>query len=84
MRERFKGQEERDVEKMTKVKMGGGKAAAKATAATNGAGSAAEKTPEKTIFPHAFPDDVGSNNSGWVNMYDMCDIVQIYVYLHRF
>jgi len=69
MRERFKGQEERDVEKMTKVKMGGGKAAAaKATAATNGAGSAAEKTPEKTIFPHAFPDDVGSNNSGFYEL----------------
>ena len=57
MRERFKAQEERDVEKMTKIKLGGPKAALKGTA--NG-----DKAVEKTKFPHAFPDDVGSNNSG--------------------
>ena len=59
MRERFKAQEEREVEKMTKIKLGGGKAAGKG--ATNGAAAAAA---DKTRFPHAFPDDVGSNNSG--------------------
>ena len=61
MRERFKAQEEREVEKMTKIKLGGGKAAGKA--ASNGAAAAAA---DKTRFPYAFPDDVGSNNSGWV------------------
>jgi len=63
MRERFKAQEEREVEKMTKVKLGGGKAAGKGT--TNGAAAAAG---DKTRFPHAFPDDVGSNNSGYYEL----------------
>jgi len=64
MRERFKAQEERDVEKMTKVKMG-----KNAKSATNGAAAAsAPAAKENTRFSHSFPDDVGSNNSGFYEL----------------
>ena len=61
MRERFKAQEEREVVKMTKIKMG-----KDAKGATNGAAAdtAAAGGDQTTRFSHSFPDDVGSNNSG--------------------
>lgn len=63
MRDRFKRQEERDVEKMTKEKQTEGKKA------TNGAVKATgDAQAKKTTFPVSFPDDVGSNNSG---MYEL-------------
>ena len=61
MRERFKAQGEREVEKMTKIKLD-----KNAKGGTNGAATTAApaKEVEKTRFSHSFPDDVGSNNSG--------------------
>lgn len=65
MRERFKAQEEREVVKMTKIKMG-----KDAKGATNGAAAdtAAAAGDQTTRFSHSFPDDVGSNNSGFYEL----------------
>jgi len=63
MRERFKNQEEREVEKMTKVKLG-----KKVTNGTTPTAAADADESKLTKFPHAFPDDVGSNNSGFYEL----------------